>query len=131
MLGIIAPRSGTRRDKPTGEVASSFVDEMEKAGPLVMMTEGVAGFLKRNNASVHRGWAVSIADEDGYYPELVFAPLVYVFVPRMLWPEKPEIRQGWEYSGVVFGEQYMAWSGSSTAAGLYPSFYLGGDGLPW
>lgn len=133
LIGVITAYVGHYRaevwyqkaDKPTGDVMSSFVDEMETAGPLVKVSEGIAGFLMRNNASVHRGWAVSIADEDGYYPELVFAPMVYVFVPRMLWPEKPEIRQGWEYSGVVFGERYMAWSGSSTAAGLYPSFYLG------
>ena len=95
LIGLITAYVGHYRaevwskkaDKPTENVASSFLEEMEKTGTLVMMTEGVTGFLVRNNASVHRGWAVSIADEDGYYPELVFAPLVYVFVPRMLWPE--------------------------------------------
>jgi hypothetical protein len=50
---------------------------------------------------------------------------LYVFVPRMAWPEKPAIRQGWEFSGLVFGPAYMAWNESSLSAGLYPALYLG------
>ena len=30
-----------------------------------------------------------------------------------------------EYSALLWGEDYLAWSTSSTSAGLYPSFYLG------
>lgn len=110
----------------TVEVAESFIESMAEDGVVEVLGDGVEGFLARNNASYHRGWAVSIADVRGFYPELVFEPLVYVFVPRILWPEKPAIRQGWEYSGIVFGADYIKWSESSTAAGLYTAFYLGG-----
>lgn len=107
-------------------VLQNFVDQARKSGIDNTTSAGVEGFIKRNNASIHRGFAVSIADEQRLYPSLVFSPLIYVFVPRILWPEKPLIRQGWEYSGVVFGQQYISLSDSSMAAGLYPSLYLGG-----
>ena len=110
---------------PTEDVVRKFASETQSEGEGNVAREGVTALLGRNNASWHRGWAVSIADERGHYPDLIFSPMLYVFVPRILWPGKPPIRQGWEYSGLVFGEQYVAWSTSSTAAGLYPAFYLG------
>ena len=111
------------------EVVSDFVDDVQSRGAPSVITAGVQQFVKRNNASLHRGWAVSLADEHRFYPDLVFEPLVYVFVPRVFWPEKPRIRQGWEYSGILYGRQYIAWSNSSSAAGLFTSFYLGGGWL--
>ena len=111
------------------EVISDFVGDVQSRGALSVITDGVRQFIKRNNASIHRGWAVSLADEHQFYPDLVFEPLVYVFVPRIFWPEKPRIRQGWEYSGILYGQQYIAWSDSSSAAGLFTSFYLGGGWL--
>jgi hypothetical protein len=114
------------RQTSTGQVLNDFVDRTHQSGLDDVTSTGAKGFIKRNNASVYRGWAVSIADERELHPDLVFSPLIYVFIPRILWPDKPLIRQGWEYSGLVFGQQYISWSGSSTAAGLYPSLYLGG-----
>lgn len=91
--------------------------------------KGGLQFVSRTNASYHRGWAISAAHEYGYQPELVLYPLLYVFIPRLVWPEKPEIRTGWNYSGLIFGLDYISWSASSTAAGFYPSLYLGGGAL--
>lgn len=119
----------TKSDQPTAEVVRGFLDEAEANGLAGMAVDGVDAFLSRNNSSTYRGWAVSIADEQRHYPELVYGPVAYVFVPRVLWPEKPQIRQGWEYSGVVFGANYIASSESSTSAGLYTSFYLGAGWL--
>jgi hypothetical protein len=112
-------------------VTEDFVREVEAGGVGSTAMDGLKAFVARNNASVHRGWAVSIADEQQFYPSLVFSPMTYVFVPRILWPDKPLIQQGWEYSGVVFGQDYIAWSDSSTAAGFYPSLYLGYGWLPF
>lgn len=134
LVGLIAAYVGHFRDVvwrpkanlPTSQVVESFVASLTQDGALTTVAEGIENFLARNNASIHRGWAVSIADERGFEPELVFAPMAYVFVPRILWSGKPAIRQGWEYSGVVFGARYISWSDSSTAAGLYTSLYLGG-----
>lgn len=121
-----------RDDVETAQVVEGFIakrgegGQFGESGKRESSEDGLTTFLGRNNASWHRGWAVSIADERGNYPELVFSPLLYVFVPRILWADKPAIRQGWEYSGLVYGQRYIAWSTSSTAAGLYPSLYLGG-----
>jgi hypothetical protein len=108
-----------------GQAVAQFADTADSGGMLATSHEGAVAFLARNNASVYRGWTVSVADEYGYEPALVFAPMAYVLIPRALWPAKPAIRQGWEYSGLVFGEAYIASSDTSTSAGLYPAFYLG------
>jgi hypothetical protein len=116
-------------DRSTASVLNDFSRQMSDVGPLVMVTDGAMEFLSRSNASYHRGLAVSIADDERTYPDLVFAPIAYVFIPRVLWAGKPEIKQGWEYSGIVFGQDYIGWSTSSTAAGLYTSLYLGAGWL--
>ena len=116
----------TNSDKPTQEVLSDFVTDIESKGLFPVVADGVVQFVARSNATVHRGWTVAVADEQGFYSELVFAPMAYVFVPRVLWPEKPAIEQGKQYSGLLYGASYMDQSGSSSAAGLYTSFYLGG-----
>lgn len=107
------------------EAMTGYLDEVKWNGANTAIGNGVTKFLARSNLSVARGWAVAIADEQGLQPELVFGPLVYVFVPRVLWPDKPAIRQGWQYSELVFGPAYTNWSDSSTAAGFYSALYLG------
>ncbi len=108
------------------QVLDDYFNAVAERGLADTFSDGIKEFVARNNAMPYRGWAVAIADTEGYSPGLVFSPMLYVLVPRVLWPEKPEIRQGWEYSGLVFGEQYIAWSDSSLSAGLYPALYLGG-----
>lgn len=107
------------------DVKQDFMDEVKGAGLPRTVADGLSAFIKRADGSYAHGWAVSIADEQAFHPQLVFTPLVYVFVPRILWPGKPSIQQGWEYSGLVFGQRYISWSQSSTAAGFYPALYLG------
>jgi hypothetical protein len=106
-------------------VPQDFMQEVRKAGLFNTVGDGLSAFSKRVDASYFHGWAVSIADEQSYQPAMMFGPLAYVLVPRILWPGKPRILTGTEYSGLVFGAQYTAWSNSSTAAGLYPALYLG------
>lgn len=115
-------RSGTMTTEQTLE---AYFDEVQQGGVAPTIADGWSKFLSRSNASIGRGWAVAIADEQAMQPELVFGPLVYVFVPRVFWANKPAIRQGWEFSGLVFGPAYTLWSDSSTAAGFYASLYLG------
>lgn len=111
------------------DVVKGYSQLVARHGLESVLGNGIKQFFQRSNASSYRGWAISRADEYGYEPELVFAPMVYVFIPRMIWPDKPMIRQGWEYSGLVFGSRYTYWSSSSTAAGYYPALYLGGGWL--
>jgi hypothetical protein len=109
-----------------GQVLDDYTTAVAERGFVDTVSTGMREFVARNNAMPYRGWAMVIADTEGYHPKLVFSPMLYVLVPRALWPGKPEIRQGWEYSGLVFGERYTAWSDSSLSAGLYPALYLGG-----
>lgn len=113
------------RDIDQSQAMVEFAQSIESQGASATVLEGALDFLERNNASAYRGWAVEIADAEGYRPGLVFAPMAYVFVPRILWPGKPDVRQGWEYSGLVFGADYVSWSDSSLSAGLYPGLYMG------
>lgn len=113
------------------EVLESFIGALRSDEAGTVLSNGLTRFVARSNAAYAHGWAVSIADEQQRQPGLVFAPMAYVFVPRVLWPEKPEIRQGWEYSGLVFGDEFVAWSESSTAAGFYTSLYLGYGWPAW
>jgi hypothetical protein len=106
-------------------VLGNYLDAVDADGLGATVASGLEEFLARNDAAPYRGWAIAIADAEGYQPRLVFAPMLEVFVPRVLWPEKPEIRQGWEYSGLVFGSRYAAWNDSSLSAGFYPALYLG------
>jgi hypothetical protein len=107
------------------QVYGEFTEAIRRDGLLPTAGTGLFEFLARSDAAPYRGWTMAVADSDGFQPELVFAPMVYVFVPRILWPEKPAVRQGWEFSGLVFGPEYIAWSDSSLSAGLYPALYLG------
>ena len=87
---------------------------------------GLQDFLIRSNATYHRGWAIDLAEQDGYIPEQIFGALAYAFIPRFIWPEKPDIEPGQEHSGRLFGEAYRLSTTSSTAAGFFPALYMGG-----
>ncbi len=110
-------------------VLADFGQSVKEQGVGGTLARGMADFLERTDAFPYRGWTMAVAESDGFQPGLVFEPMGFVFVPRMLWPEKPQVRQGWEYSGLVFGPDYMAWNDSSLSAGLYPSLYLGAGWL--
>lgn len=113
------------RDVELEEVLEEYVAEITNGSFLAAVEYGLLQFSERSNSSIHHGWAVSYADTYGYEPHLVFAPMLYVFIPRMIWRDKPDIRQGWEYSGLLFGDDYLINSDSSSAAGMFAGFYLG------
>lgn len=108
----------------SANVPQDFVKEIQTDGIARTLGAGLSDFIQRADASYRQGWAVSIADEQAFHPELVLAPLTYVFVPRMLWPAKPRNLQGAEYTALVTGARFAP-GGSSTAVGLYPGLYLG------
>jgi hypothetical protein len=105
-------------------VPQDFLRKIDTVGLPKTMGDGLADFIERSDGSYRHGWAVSIADEQKFHPELVFEPLTYIFVPRMFWPGKPRNVQGVEYTSLITGEQ-ISLGGSSTAAGFYPALYLG------
>jgi len=97
--------------------------------PVELVATGGQVFLHRINALYHRGWAVDIGDNLGARPDAIFGPLLYIFIPRFVWPDKPLIQPGLEHSALVFGEDFLVWSTSSTAAGFFPALYMGGGYL--
>lgn len=116
----------SRRVMDQSAAVGEFWSTAERDGMFSIATKGLDGFVHRANGGSYRGWAVALADEYRSEPELVFGPIVYVFIPRLFWPDKPQIRQGWEYSALVFGKNYSSFGDSSTSAGLYSGLYLGG-----
>lgn len=115
----------TNEKVATIDAISAFVDS-GKMSTDVGSKSGVELFLERANASWYHGWAVSVADEWQYYPDLALSPMLSVFVPRVFWPDKPRYIQGAEYTALVNGQMTVHEGGSSTAVGFYPGLYLGG-----
>jgi hypothetical protein len=115
----------SQRSVSPGQVLNEFLEGASSDGGIATITSGIEGFIRRNNGPAYRGWAVSHADEYRYEPGLVFSPMLYVFIPRLLWPNKPAIRQGWEYSGLLYGVAYTFSSDSSSSAGFFAGLYLG------
>ena len=117
----------TNTEVATSQALGGYLENAGNSGSMsVIGPNSGGGFLARNNASWYHGWAVSIADDIGHYPRLVFEPMVTVFVPRVLWPAKPRNFQGAEYTALVNGQSAVIEGGSSTATGLYAGMYLGG-----
>jgi hypothetical protein len=87
-------------------------------------TAGMPLFLARNNAMYHHGWSTDLGDNEEVRAAEVFAPLVYIFIPRFLWPEKPDINPGADHSERIWGSHYVLVTNSATAAGLYPAAYM-------
>ena len=110
-----------KRTASVGELVTEFLTVSDQLGHAETGRVGVSSFLSRANASGYRGYAVTLAETEGRHPELVYGPLAYVFIPRLLWPDKPSIDPGKEYTSLVFG-RYVD---SSMSAGFYTSFYLG------
>lgn len=110
-----------KRTASVSELVTEFLTVSDQLGHAETGRVGVSSFLSRANASGYRGYAVTLAETEGRHPELVYGPLAYVFIPRVLWPDKPSIDPGKEYTSLVFG-RYVD---SSMSAGFYTSFYLG------
>ncbi len=109
---------------PSETITQDFIRKIEVVGIAETTGDGLRDFVARLDASYRQGWAVAIADEQELQPGLVFEPLTYVFVPRILWPSKPSALQGAEYTSLVTGQRFVE-GGSSTAVGFYTGLYLG------
>lgn len=107
-----------KREATASQVLDEFADDAER-DPVGTLTNGLESFVARSNMTFARAWGVTLADEQQREPELVLAPLLYLFVPRVFWPEKPANEQGQDYTVLVFGVDT-----SSTAVGLFTGFYL-------
>ena len=110
-----------RQDLNRQEAINGYSNSIGNQGLLETTNTGIQDFISRANIATSRGWAISLADEHRFEPAMILGPIVYVFIPRIIWPDKPRIDVGREYTKLVFGYE----SRSSTATGLYSGLYLG------
>lgn len=83
----------------------------------------VRGALMRKYLLEINGWSVDIVENighlEGFAPDRAFA----IFIPRILWAEKPQFRPGNDFTELMFGPELGETSG--TAAGFFSVLYLG------
>lgn len=70
------------------------------------------------------GMVVSFVDILGFQPKPIFAPLVYGWIPRMFWPEKPKIQIGGWFSTILGITDKYGNPTSSTAPYLATEWYF-------
>jgi len=79
--------------------------------------------LMRKHLLEINGWSFDIVEDighvEGFAPHHAFA----VFIPRILWAEKPQFSPGNDFTGLAFGPEMGETSG--TAAGFFSALYLG------
>ena len=80
------------------------------------LLKGVDRTAARINLTNTHAWTMTIADNVGLLPDEIFGSLATIFVPRLIWPEKPIYDPGLQQSYRVFG--YHKRLVSSTAAGF-------------
>jgi hypothetical protein len=111
----------TTNNEFTYEFVREFVATVSSTGVKDVALLGADDLLRRANTGNYRGYAVAIAHNEGFKPDLVFGPALYSPIPRAVWPDKPLNIQGDDYNVLVFGR-----SGSSMSSGLFAGAYLGG-----
>lgn len=79
--------------------------------------------LMRKNLLEVNGWAFARVESYGHQGE--FSPIYtyQIFIPRVLWAEKPQFRPGADFSDLIYGLGMGEYT--STAAGFFSALYLG------
>src|SRR5262249_32360165 len=108
------------QDLSTDQVIEIFMDSTD----LETLFGAVNRTANRVNLTNTHAWTMVIADNVGFLPEQIFGGLASIYVPRIIWPEKPEYRPGFEHTKRVFGAKKRLQT--STASGFVTELYLGG-----
>ena len=136
---------GQARRQAYGVGRLSAVASQVREGDPDFLDYGTAKFLARLSTFNQLSQIVSIAHSEGFYEGRTLDYLVYVFVPRIIWPEKPTIAPGRWFAeklgrglyveGVGFsnainmtipGELYLnfGWLGTVLGMGLVGALYF-------
>jgi hypothetical protein len=89
--------------------------------------QGMTGMFERLNTTNPHAWSVAIVDQSGNDPEEVFGPILYMFIPRFLWAEKPLAAPGANQTRRLLGLRPGEEVTTSTAAGFGGELYIGGS----
>ncbi|MBZ0159602.1 MAG: hypothetical protein K8G79_05640 [bacterium] len=83
----------------------------------------VENSLSRKNLLEVNGWSFAIVEHRGHVKEFSPDHAYQIFIPRVLWVEKPQFRPGSDFSDLVYGRGMGDYT--ATAAGFFSALYLG------
>ena len=75
-------------------VASRVFDRWANDGPVETATQSLASWATRSSSAEAGGLVMQLADRDGLIGPVLIEGLATVFVPRVLWPDKPMYTPG-------------------------------------
>lgn len=87
-------------------------------------TNALKNALSRKNLLEATAWSFAIVENSGHAE--MFSPdnSLEMFIPRVLWAEKPDFVPGRDFSELLFGDSSAR--STSTASGYFSALYLGG-----
>ena len=115
----------------TVELLSRVNEKWDQQGVTATAVDGTFSWLARGSTADIGGLVMQIADRDGHLgPELIKG-LLYIFVPRLLWPEKPSSTPGAWFTWYL-GHAPSPESATSATATMLPTeiyWMFGGWGV--
>lgn len=107
----------------TRELVADFLEDL----PNVHLVDAVESISSRMNMTASRAITVTLADQNGFEPGNVFAPIPATFVPRFIWQDKPVLAPGAQHTARILGsDALLSEIRTATAPGFVAELYLGG-----
>jgi hypothetical protein len=75
-------------------VASRVFDQWAEDGPVGVATRSLAGWAARGSSAEAGGLVMQLVERDGFIGPVLLEGLATIFVPRVLWPDKPSYTPG-------------------------------------
>jgi hypothetical protein len=75
-------------------IASRVFDQWAHDGPVETASQSLASWATRGSSAEMGGLVMQLADRDGFIGPVLIEGLATVFVPRVLWPDKPMYTPG-------------------------------------
>jgi hypothetical protein len=104
----------------TNQTIEALVDSAD----LDTFLNGLNKTFGRVNLTNMHAWTTTIASNVGFLPEDILAGLESIYIPRFLWPDKPDYTPGLQHTFRVYGYKKDLYS--STASGFVAELYLAG-----
>jgi hypothetical protein len=113
---------------PVSTLVDAYLRQIESSRTTALLASA-EGMSSRVNLTGTHAITVGLTEQNGFLPDRVFLPIPLVFVPRILWPDKPAFAPGAEQTARITGRGSAASATSSTAAGFFTEMYMGGGVL--
>ncbi len=110
-----------RENLSVGRLLSITADAIGEDKDLLGHT--VRSALMRKHLIEINGWSIDIVEAIGHVEDFAPDQAFAIFIPRILWSEKPLFRPGNDFTELAFGPELGESSG--TAAGFFSALYLG------